>query len=742
MAVNFKLRGGDRVPASSPAKIPCLLGTCPLGVVGQSYAFDPGDNVVGTLGGGKLAQFILYLHATTGSRVVCVPTAGTYPALPSVTSTGATPPAVTLALAPGNPVGGAYDHFDLLLNMKIAGVGGAAQFDLMYDGNTVAETRIVPAELPAKVVGTAAITPATLALANGLTLVTIDPAVETLTLPAGSLGAVAAGLKTATATVAAPVTLHAADLIPAGVTATHANVRKIRFTTAGMTPSDAPASVTVTGLDYTGASQNETLNLSQSAAAVSTVKAYDLTTCTIAYLTADGTGATIAIGYEDAYASVAELVAELNTLAVAAPLAAVFTDEQTTAGHFLGVATTAAGTSALLELNSSSTALTLFGLTASVITTGAAATLTLPFTGLQLTFPATGAYPVPGTYSASVDGPRSSVSALQTAAVAAHDQYATNPFGFLATVETFDTMANAAAALSALNSLTATWMADPAAPLFTTAIVGTVFHVASAVKATNDTNIVANDAAFIAAFPPSTPDTVLNNVAHDDVYIPGAAGLPAGTYRRPATWCAASKVAGAAKIAANPGDGGVGGAQLVGADGVTRARNENTATTKLGGLGGAGAWVLKSTSAGLGAPSFEVCASRAGASSRLRDPGAIFIGLEIERIVFGEIESWNAQTWEGDALNPIAADISETEPRAHHLEQLLRQTLQPDPGPSGAGAGSGGPPNVSNFDVIVTAPTLGNDEKVSVQVPFNPLNVVGIVNVAVTATGAAITSGG
>jgi hypothetical protein len=742
MAVHGSLKGGDRIPAASPAQIPCCLGTCPLGVVGQSYAFDPGDDVVGTTGGGLLAQLILYLHATSGSRVVAVPTLGTYTAPPALTAVGAAAPAAVLGLTPGNTLGGAYDNINLALVIAGAGALGAAQASLSYDGTSVAETFTLPAEGPAALLGTVAITPTILGEASGTTFVFAAPAVATLTLPAGSLALSAAGLFAAVASVAAPVTVLAAAMLTAGKAALLANPRKLRFTTAGSPASDAPPTCAVVGTDYAGGALTETVTLSQTAGHADTVNAY-ATITSVVYAAADGTGATLAIGYADAYATVAELVAELTALAVAAPLAAVALDTQTAAGHFLGFQTTGAGTGVSLTFNASQgTGATLLGFTTAETATGTAATRSLPYTGLTLTFPV-GAYTTAHSYSAVCVGPSSSVSALSTAAVAAHDAYSTNPFGLLTTTEAFATMANAKAAHDALSGLTNTWAADPAAPIYVRPLVGTALHTPSSVKATNDVSIAAADAAFLTAFPATTPDSDLGNVAPGDAYIPGAATLPEGTYRRPANWCGASKVAGAAKIAANPADGGVSGASLLAPDGLTRARNENGATTKLGQLGGPGAWVLKSTSSGLASPAFELCASRAGASSRLRDPGAVAIGREIQRLTFAVVEVWNGQTWEGDAANPIAANIEETEPRAHALDSLLGQTLRPgDYAPKGGDQNGAAPNNVTAFDVRVTAPTLGNDGKVSVLIPFNPLLAVGNVVVSVTATGAAITAAG
>lgn len=110
----------------------------------------------------------------------------------------------------------------------------------------------------------------------------------------------AAVLKAATATVASIVTLGPADLLDAGEAMLLKHPRQLTFTTAGVTAADAPATVTITGTDMNGTVQSETLALAQTAAAVTSVKAYRTIT-SIVYPAADGTGATIAIGIGAAF---------------------------------------------------------------------------------------------------------------------------------------------------------------------------------------------------------------------------------------------------------------------------------------------------------------------------------------------------------------------------------------------------------------------------------------------------------
>lgn len=115
---------------------------------------------------------------------------------------------------------------------------------------------------------------------------------EKIAQPAAS----AAGLKVATATVAAVVALAASDLIAGGLSVLLATPRNLTFTTAGSTPADAPANVVIVGTDKNDKAITETLNLAQTAAAVTSVNRYKTVT-SITYPAADGTGATVAIGY-------------------------------------------------------------------------------------------------------------------------------------------------------------------------------------------------------------------------------------------------------------------------------------------------------------------------------------------------------------------------------------------------------------------------------------------------------------
>lgn len=109
----------------------------------------------------------------------------------------------------------------------------------------------------------------------------------------------AATLKVATATVASVVVLGPSDLLTAGKAALAAYPRRVQFTTAGGTPADAPATATIVGKDVNGDDLTETVTLAQTAAAAASAKFFAEIT-SITYPVADGTDATIAIGFTTA----------------------------------------------------------------------------------------------------------------------------------------------------------------------------------------------------------------------------------------------------------------------------------------------------------------------------------------------------------------------------------------------------------------------------------------------------------
>lgn len=105
----------------------------------------------------------------------------------------------------------------------------------------------------------------------------------------------ASSLLAAAATVAAPVTVLASALTGATLANMLGNPRQVMFTTAGTTPSDAPATATVTGKDPRGLPQVEAVAVAQTADSVLTTKFFSDVE-SISYSAGDGTDATVAIG--------------------------------------------------------------------------------------------------------------------------------------------------------------------------------------------------------------------------------------------------------------------------------------------------------------------------------------------------------------------------------------------------------------------------------------------------------------
>ncbi len=383
----------DRTTTVNPATLAkiAFLGVAVGATANSVYDVDNPDTVASTVGGyGNLVEgAAAAIRESSRPQVAVVVNPSVAAVLGSLTQSGSGP----VIVASGTP----RDNFPLRLKMKLGGALGTSRFVWALDGGNYQGEDYTPEESSATVTGTVDIS--TGADLEGFTLIFTLPAAETLTFAAGSLTASTAGLKAATATVAAPVTLTASDLLTAGKTAILAHPRRLVFTTAGVTPADAPASVDIVGT-YKGAVVSETLNLAQTATSATSVNDYDAIT-SLDYPAADGTAATIAIGYSSAFEDGDEVVTAFNALAVAAPLNV---RARLVQGKYLQTYSTATGSSATQTISASSTADTKLGLSNSPAT-GDPATFSPPNSGITFTFP-TGTYVVDEVYSWECTGPR------------------------------------------------------------------------------------------------------------------------------------------------------------------------------------------------------------------------------------------------------------------------------------------------------------------------------------------------
>lgn len=419
-----------------------------------------------------------------------------------------------------------------------------------------------------------------------------------------------------------------------------------------------------------------------------------------------------------------------NALAVAAPLAVRARIAETSSGIFFELYSTAVGASATMTVDATSTGETTLGLSTTA-KTGAAATLSLPWTGLVATF-ASGSYVKDETYSSTCTGPRPTLAAELTAMTAAHDSYGTKPFGFFAFVHPSTSAANAAQRQSSISTQLATWQADTSNPLAWHAGIAAQFHTASSTLATNDTNIASADSDLLTAFASSS--AAVDSVVPGDVYLSGATALRAGTYRRSAALAWAMRRAGVAKLADDVGSDSLAEGSLLSPDGLTRARDEARASTKLGSGSGPGFSVLTSTAGGLGAPRFTPGATRAGAASRLRYSGVVAVAKELVRLVSPIALGWLAKVYPTDPQTGMLLDGEKTS-RANEVRSAIALTLATE---------GGSPLNASSFDVQILDPATGryiDNGQIRVKVIFVPLGETESVSVEISATGVIVAGG-
>jgi hypothetical protein len=406
---------------------------------------------------------------------------------------------------------------------------------------------------------------------------------------------------------------------------------------------------------------------------------------------------------------------------------------QTALGSFLAIATTAVSSSTTLTFNASpGTAATLLGFATAETVTGTNATYPLPRSGHALTFP-TGTYVAGESYLDALAGPRASISAIVNAVTAALASFATIPFGFVVVPQPADTASNCKALVDALE-------AQRAAALLATVprayycVVGGPWHTPSTNPVTNQANITTTDGLLLAAFASAAANP--NSVAADDVYIPGSALLAPGDFRRSAAVAMAVKRASAARVAATVAEGTVPEASLVAGDGVTLARDQNTAVTHLEGEQGPGFFCLK-TASDSGGIKFAIGATRAGPSSRLQNDGDFAVCTNTAFLAWQVVKPWEGQR---PGLDPLTGQMAdhEKQSRAGQVDTAVRPFLLPDPGGDATAAPL---PNCTDFGVVVNNPPTGlfqNNGTTPVVITITTLGLIQQVILTLAATGVSI----
>lgn len=444
-----------------------------------------------------------------------------------------------------------------------------------------------------------------------------------------------------------------------------------------------PTSATTATIAYDGATVAESITIPAELPAVlrGKVDLSGLTLSTLATKHLDFTSPASLVVTWTTPTSIQDIADQFNAQAIAAPVALRARIAQTITAKYLEVYSTAGGSSVTATIDATaSDADTVLGFNATspanLTTPGAPATYSLPRSGLVLTFPATGPYVAKETYTLPCVGPRSSLAAKVAAAAAARAQYNTNAFGFISTVEPIDTAANVVATVDAFETLRAQWLADPIAPRDIYFAVGGTWHTASAVRATNEANITAADTATLAAFATEAPNP--NSVVEGDVYIQGAATLAIGSFRRSAAIPWVVKRAAAPRLAATVAEDSIPEVVLVGPDGLTYARDQNTATIHLDQLDGPGFFVLRTMADGR-TVKFALGATRAGKTNRLRHDGDFAVACEAARLAQGFTELWEGQRPETNKTTGMIAEHERASRRDAVLE-VMTEFFRPTQG--------------------------------------------------------------
>jgi len=310
-------------------------------------------------------------------------------------------------------------------------------------------------------------------------------------------------------------------------------------------------------------------------------------------------------------------VAALQEEADAGSLPVTFSIYETATGQYLMATSDDLGSGITMTIAEDGDIDLELGFTAAddnLTTTGAAATLVIPYVGITLTF-ASGTYVYNDTYTMTTTGPTASVAAITaTETLIRNSGYA---FGYILPLVIPTTAGNARTLCDAQDALVSTWDTDANQPIFPIQLTPGPFHTASATPATNAANITANDTALVTAF---DGQTSIGTVVPDDGYRTGTKVL--GRYRRPAALGVAymmsrfllSDAPGAATHGVIPEW------SLTAPDGVTLARDQANPTTviELGGSQGPGFTVLQNVN---GSPRVKRGVTRAGTTSRLVDLG-------------------------------------------------------------------------------------------------------------------------
>lgn len=304
-------------------------------------------------------------------------------------------------------------------------------------------------------------------------------------------------------------------------------------------------------------------------------------------------------------------------------------------GKYMRIRSDAVGAAASVEVDATSTADDELGLD-NLTHAGGAATVTIPGTGLVITFPA-GTYVLGEVYFFTTTAPRSSLAAIISAITAALVADPAVSFGLFVVLQTPLDEVDERAYADALDALCAGWEAGDDRR-----------YVVWLLGAPLDGTDAADKAAMATHVSPH------GAIAVRDCYLVSAAPQPAGQLRASAVEQLALRCVAQPRFSDDVGFGGYGPLQclLKGADG-TAARNEATATVKLGGSKGPGFTAL--TSKG-GKAYFKRGVTRAGSSgqyARFVDLGVLRATKAVSQVLYALLQAYENPTFDLNADGTI-----------------------------------------------------------------------------------------
>lgn len=321
-------------------------------------------------------------------------------------------------------------------------------------------------------------------------------------------------------------------------------------------------------------------------------------------------------------------------------------------GKYLRVVSDTAGTASTLAIDASSTGEAILGFSSgagNLTATGAASTISIVGTGLVITCPATSDY-VPDTiYSSNTTRPRHSQAALD-AALAVANADLTLAWGIVEIVQEPVDAPDLRSYADDLDALFADMEAQED-KRFGVWIIGA--------------NPDASDASVKLAMAGHVSRH--GAVTAGDIYTTETTPLPKGSMRRSACRPLGIRLA-SESLSEDPGiEPSLPLCSMTAPDGSTLARNDNTATQKLGGSAGPGFTVIKAKK---GLPYFKRGVTRAGQNSVFVDIGVARMTAFASTIIFDRLRTQENRTYD---LNP---DGTLQEADASALEESFEDELR------------------------------------------------------------------